>query len=142
MKSIILLAGEAGSVKQLAESTGWLFILKQLSKNFLSNPLFTCISCPDNWRRRELWNNTSANMNTYNKYIFYWVFLPFPCIFSFYKFWVLPYIVNPIKSYVKFAAFWIYVWWLLQKWFLLSNKLKRSIPGSAGLLNDSMFEDF
>lgn len=66
----------------------------------------------------------------------------FSHVFSFLKSWIISHIVNPIKSYIRFAPFWVSVWWLLQKWFLIPNKLKRSIPGSAGQLNDSMLEDF
>lgn len=109
------------------------------AKNFSVIPFFTCISCPGNSRSRELWSNISTNMNTYHKYAFLMGFLLFPCIFSFYNSWVLSHIGNPIKSYI-FSFLNLCVMAAAEMAFLI--KLKRSVPGRAGLLNGSMFEDF
>lgn len=55
-------------------------------------------------------------------YIYTYIFSCFLSICSFSNAWVLPYIVNPIKSYMSFAPVWISVWWLLQKCFFTSQQ--------------------
>lgn len=146
---MILLAGEAGLVKQLAESPRLTFLSEIVEEKISQKSLFShAFHVMHDMVLTGMHVLTSPEAENYGVILvqiwtlvihiyFYWVFRLFPCIFSFYKSWILSHIVNPIKSYVKFAPFGI-VWWLLQKWFLLFNKLKGSVPGSAGLLNDTI----